>query len=782
MNRNRFCYGLLVLFLMSVFAPSVARAQTKSKIGGWKSYVTHRKMLGAAWRDGVVFALSNVGFVEYHVFTGEYFEYTRLNGLSGVTPISIAYDSLHDYVFIGYADGLVDYFRDPKQIYTIRDIYLSKNIFDKKIYQITNDERYVYFATSFGIVAYDIDKRETRYTYAKIGDNDLYKPVLNMAFFNERIYAAMQDGGLYSAPRSSPNLADGSVWQKESGLRGLPAVKPTMLCANNKHIYTHDDVGYIYYFTPEQNVWKKLPFQPPTTFLLRDIKSDGDSVYMVGLRQIWYGNADTVKRLKIYENCTPLSITLSNSAERYVITDEILGMHIYDYKRDLVYYYDKFTIWNNLCQDIAVGNNELYIAPAGYSNNYAPAGNPDGFYYYNANTNQWTVRSLANHNLDSTRANVNFGALNYHRASGRVFASAYDQGVLVLKNGAPQQIYDAQNKDCFTGIYTDSIGTPFAIRVLETEVDDATGVIWMAVNGSNEPITAIAPDGKCFTYNCPAGKSVLQLEIDDNGYKWVSIRGEGIYVFSEGNTLGGPVKGKTLRDATGKGNLASMAVTCLRKDLDGSMWVGTNTGVSVFYNTYAVLNSDNQFDAVCPIFNGRCLLKEDYVNCIAVDGANRKWIGTRSSGVYLVSADGTQEVFHFTTQNSPLISDNIISIEIEQTTGEVFIATENGLVSYLGSATEGLAEGADLYVFPNPVYSDFDGVITLRGSVANAVVRIVTASGELVRELRSDGGQTIWDGKNAAGNKVVTGVYLALVSDEDGKNAGIAKIAFIKRP
>ncbi|MCD6354718.1 MAG: T9SS type A sorting domain-containing protein, partial [Prolixibacteraceae bacterium] len=164
---------------------------------------------------------------------------------------------------------------------------------------------------------------------------------------------------------------------------------------------------------------------------------------------------------------------------------------------------------------------------------------------------------------------------------------------------------------------------------------------------------------------------------------------------------------------------------------------------------------------------------------IAVDGANRKWIGTKNSGIYLISETGEAEILHFTHENSPLLSNNITSISLNSESGEVFIGTEEGLISYMGDAIGGKDEYSNVYVYPNPVRETYDGPVTVTGLIKNTNVKIIDISGNLVFETTSLGGQAIWDGRNLNGNRVKTGVYLVLCNNKNGEKTHITKLLFI---
>ena len=156
------------------------------------------------------------------------------------------------------------------------------------------------------------------------------------------------------------------------------------------------------------------------------------------------------------------------------------------------------------------------------------------------------------------------------------------------------------------------------------------------------------------------------------------------------------------------------------------------------------------------------LLGTEQINAIVVDGANRKWIGTQTSGIYLMSSDGLTTLAHFTTDNSTLLSNTILSIAIDPTTGEVFVGTGSGIASYRSDASDPKEDLTNAYAFPNPVRPNYAGVITITGLMENTTVNIIDAGGNLVCKTKSNGGIAVWDGCNFRGDRVGSGVYTAL--------------------
>ena len=210
---------------------------------------------------------------------------------------------------------------------------------------------------------------------------------------------------------------------------------------------------------------------------------------------------------------------------------------------------------------------------------------------------------------------------------------------------------------------------------------------------------------------------------------------------------------------------------------DGLVWVGTDEGVCYFYSTNEVFSPG--VDAIKPIFENRFLLRDDKVTAIAVDGGNRKWIGTER-GVWLFSPSGEKLFYNFTAENSPLLSNAIVDIEINDETGEVFFATDQGLVSFRADATESTIQFQAIKIFPNPVTPNFQGTVGISGLATDAIVKITDISGKLIWETRAYGGTASWNMNNYNGRRAKTGIYLVFSSSSDGAESVVGKIAIIE--
>ena len=169
------------------------------------------------------------------------------------------------------------------------------------------------------------------------------------------------------------------------------------------------------------------------------------------------------------------------------------------------------------------------------------------------------------------------------------------------------------------------------------------------------------------------------------------------------------------------------------------------------------------------------------ITCITIDSANRKWIGTNGNGVYLISADNMQQIHHFKSEETPLLSNNIHDIDISHKSGEVFISTDCGLCSYISDATEVNEDNNsdNVYAYPNPVEPSYNGLVTVVGLSYNADVKITTTNGVLVNQGRSNGGSYTWDATDLDGRRVASGIYMVHTATADGSKGVVCKIAVI---
>ena len=784
----------LLIFLLSL--PLIANSllpQETAAVGEWKSYLSHNNARYCLQRGNDIFVMSDVGIARYNKDKiPAYQEFSTVDGFHGVTPNCLYLDEVSNYIVVGYKDGMVDFFQEPDKIYHYRDIFQTENFIDKQINKITRSGDFWYISTNFGIVVCDVAKQETRATYSKIGDNNPSTFVYTHEIFDNRLYAGLQKG-IYSASLTSPNLADHSVWRNESNWDStLPKGNYSNLAVFKDTLYAAID-----FIESKQGFDTVMQFHSSTRwqtwgaakrdtaiqrfqqevgsmyFLAKTLKATKDALTLIkfyGATYFMTGTDAPEKGLRPIYNGEDTDLLFDLQANN-VYNTSTGGLKRFSWTyfgTDLLSTRNQTT---NNCLSLAVGKGELYIGPSGVG--LSPS-NEKGVFYKDLKENKWFICDETNSCMNS-KLNNSFGEVFYDKSNSKCYALSWDQGFVELDKGHRIEDYDTLNtplvglgKNPNTGKYT-QIRTCGIGR-------ESNGTLWVTTYHYDAiTISFQKPDKTWGTFQSPPWcLSMRDLLIDKNGYKWI-VLDNGIAVFDD-KTGGG--RWRHLTSGKSQGDLPNAAVLSLANDQNGNVWVGTSAGVVVFYNTFNIFNALPQNDAVCPVLAARCLLKDESINCIAIDGANRKWFGTKN-GVFVISSDGTEEVFRFTTENSPLFSNTISDIEIEPETGEVFIATDAGLISYMGRATEAKATSDSCFVFPNPVGVNYRGVVTIRGSVADATIKIVNITGHLVRELKSEGGQTIWDTKTATGERVSPGVYLALIANDEGQWAGLCKIVIL---
>ena len=281
------------------------------------------------------------------------------------------------------------------------------------------------------------------------------------------------------------------------------------------------------------------------------------------------------------------------------------------------------------------------------------------------------------------------------------------------------------------------------------------------------------------------GIDVGEIVLTENDDQWIVLpRGRDLYVRKADGSAGRRLQLVAYFNNGDREEFFRMNdVYSIAVDQDNAVWLGTSQGVAVYFDPEAIWEQSSFYasqpglDLNDGIYHP--LLRGQTVTAIVVDGANRKWLGTQNSGVFLVSEDGQTELKSFNESNSPLLSNTIQSIAINDQSGEVFFATPEGLIAYRGEATKGGSEYADVYAFPNPVREDYKGDIVITGLITDTDIKITDISGNLVFETTSLGGQAIWDGKNLNGNRVSTGVYVVFGNDKFGERTFTTKILFI---
>jgi hypothetical protein len=320
-------------------------------------------------------------------------------------------------------------------------------------------------------------------------------------------------------------------------------------------------------------------------------------------------------------------------------------------------------------------------------------------------------------------------------------------------------------------------------------VYDENEHLWVLNGYSDQPLNVRTKSGTWYSFDCGTAaknKFSRDLVIDYNGNKWFAMDGAGVFGYKDNGTVSDPSDDEfvNLNSGENTGDLPSTSVNALAVDFDNEIWIGTDNGFAVLYNSEGAFSAspgDYNAQRIKLEYEGNVeyVLGNTSITDIEVDGGNRKWIGTASSGIILLSPDGLEIIEQHTTDNSPLISNTIIDMEIDQNSGELFIVTDKGLISYRANASYEDPEYNSVTVFPNPARPEFQGPITIQGIRYNSDVKITDVAGNLVYKTTSNGGTATWDGKTMNGEKAATGVYLIWTAANDGKGRKVGKVLVV---
>jgi len=424
--------------------------------------------------------------------------------------------------------------------------------------------------------------------------------------------------------------------------------------------------------------------------------------------------------------------------------------------------------------DLIFNNDVLYAAAGSVNNAWNYQYNRNGIYNYT--NSYWDYVGYYNKPvLDSV---LDFITLAVNPADNTLWAGSYGGGLVNFNTAI--KIYKSYNSSLQT-----ALGDPTSCRVSGLAFDQNNN-LWVANYAAPKNLSVLQPNGKWTALSLPVTtteNAISQIVVDDANQLWiVAPRGNGLYCYNYGKNADATNddQWKLYQTGIGKGNLPSNNVYCLAKDKNSFIWVGTDNGIAVIQCAVDAINQN--CDAVLPVvqqgaFAGY-LFQGEQVQTIAVDGANRKWVGTKN-GVWLISAEGDKTIEHFTVDNSPLLDNDVNHIAVHPTTGEVFFSTFKGICSYMGTSTEGTSTNTNVLVFPNPVPPNYNGTIAIRGVVNNALVKIAEPNGRLVFQTRALGGQAIWDGKNYKGEKAASGVYLVFITDDTNMEKLVTKIVIV---
>lgn len=774
-------FGCLLLMICPVH---VLFAQTKP-IGQWREHLEFGQAKEVVFAGESIIVASKWGI---YTVAGEdriIEKFSKNNGLSDLGIQTIQYDPSSEKLLIAYQNSNLDilYRNDIINIPYIKNSNTSGN---KTINRIYMDGSFAYLATGLGVIVVNLNKYEVSATWP-MGNNGSSTNVSAVISDVSYFYTATANG-IQRIPRSDKFPENYAGWEIITANNGWPAGTPGNIFIIKNILYAQ--IGK-QLFKQESGQWAKI-YEDDWQWM--SCESWNEQVLITQQK-----NDFSERRIVAFNPSTGATeIIQNNQLLSMPVQAKRLGQTLYiaDLKKGLIIQnsssVEEIKInspFGALDGEMFFQNNKLYVAGGSINEAWNYLYKRDGFFVYDNNewknysveTLPWmdTLRDIITLAVDPLDETIYAGS--YSGGLGQADGSVIEGGGLIeFKNPASYKIYKQGSpveKTIGDNSYRVS-GLAF----------DAERNLWVSNFGGERNFGVKKADGAWVKFRVPfiiQDNMVGGILIDDYNQKWIQVpQGNGLYCYNHGSSIDNPNddRWKWLRIGKGNGNLPGNLVQAMAKDKDGFLWIGTDKGIGIIQCPGEVFTA-NGCEAFQPIiqqgnFAGLLFANEE-VKAIAVDGANRKWVGTRN-GVWLISPDGEKVIERFTEDNSPLLSNEINRIAIDPRSGEVYFSTFKGICSYRGTATEGTEKQEDVFVFPNPVPPGYGGQIGIRGLASNSFVKITELNGRLVHQMQAFGGQAVWNGRDYKGNKVATGVYLILVTDATGAEKTAGKIVFIK--
>lgn len=779
--RLKLSFWLLILSVINVFA------QQKQGIGQWKDllgfYSCNSVTYNGDWSK--IFVSNRNSVAAYNPSTQEIeWIINKTNGLSDVGIKVIRYNSYNNKLLVAYENGNIDII-EGTSVFNISDIKNASITASKKINEVTFKNQFAYLACGFGICVLDLNKLEIKETYF-IGKNNTYLNVYQVAFDDSLIYAAT-DSSVIRANLNSV-LNDYRNWRKFLSSEIPKGTYSGVVNFNNKIFaayspYTKNTSNYMkdtLYARDNTGVWTKIFYNTSPnsgTIIKKMYVFNNECIGFIGP----YGaNAVDKNQNQIYAignynfgNQQILDIAINYRPSNPPPAISYIADDLHGFLRT---YWDAYPVIidgtrGKFVSRINARNGKIVVAPSKIDETGTPNFYTEGLYYYDGE--QWNyLRDFNNDTImDLTDAIID------PDDDTHIFAASWINGIVEYKN---KKLYKVYNKSNSGLINLSSIGLSW--HWVSGITLDPNKNVWVAHPISPSPLSVLKNNGQLQNFNLTGFNALYSTRIlyDKNDQVWCLLpRGNGILVYKNSNfSAMNNSNTKYLTSAKGSGGLPSDYVWAIAEDKNGYIWLGTSQGVAVIYSPENIFNGGN-YDAqqiyITQDGKTQLLLVTEKVTAIVVDGADRKWIGTEASGLFCFSPDGQTQIFHFTIDNSSLLSNNIIDIAYDEKTGDIIIGTDKGVQSYRTDIIGGFEEYTNVHAFPNPVKRTDENVY-IKGLVDGSIVKITDLAGNLVWEGKSTGGMITWNLYTLYNKRVTDGIYIVYASTSDAQQKAVAKI------
>ncbi len=779
--------ALTAVFVIG-FLPSLAQNQDLA-LGDWRAHLPYQRGLQVTQSDNRVYFATDLSVLELDKTDLAARFLTKVDGLSRTGINQIKFQPGSDILIVVYDDSAIDLIYPNGKIVTMNQIPNFTNITgEKTINQVTiENDSLIYLAASFGVSRINTQRAEfvsTTFTPTR---------VRAVAAFQEDLYAATEEG-IYRINRNNPNPENFGLWELLSQEQGFPAMVEANYMttfANRLYLDVNDTLAYI-----TEEGYQTVHFQPgfEMTYL-----SGEASRLLAGYRcnseicsqgMVLNFDADG-NRGQLDQSCAVIP--------QYAVEDDQGRIWLADRARDFRVAPD----YESPCEELSfnapysaenremiIYNNELWLAYGGVNQTFGYRFLDHGF--SSLIDGQWTVFNRNNREelkgedpSDPGDDLLDFITIAVHPVDERIFAGSFIEGLIEFDR-ENMILYNDSNSSL-----NNAVGDNTRTRVSGLSFDSQNN-LWVSNHLADRPFSVLRSDGTWKSFRPDCRETLLhQVIVDDNDYLWFVNSGSstGILVFDPGD-IDNNTDDRCRNITSSNSNLPTNRANCLALDLDGDVWVGTESGIIIFEcgnDPFTTTDCQGTLRIVEQDGFGAFLLETEVVRTIAVDGANRKWVGTEN-GIFVLSPEGEELIARFTEENTPLFDNSIIDIAINSESGEVFIGTEQGIISYKGDAVAGgRVHQSDIEIYPNPVRPDHQGPIAIRGLSRDAQVKITDISGKLIFETDALGGQAIWDGRDYNGRRASSGVYLVFSATraQEGNfgaepTSAVGKIIFLK--
>ncbi len=758
-----------LLSLLSCFLSLNAQNQL------WQGFFSYNEVRDLSESETRIFAACETAIFSKQLATNDIKTLNTVDGLSGQVISSIFHSTSTNRTFIGHENGLLIMVNDEtgsiSLLVGIRDQASGIPPNKKKINHIYEHNAKLYISCDFGLVEFKL----TDFTF---GDTFYISPtggqteVLQTTVLNNQLYAITQNFGIRRADLSNPNLINFNAWEVFNN--GFWSHITTF----NNQIVAVNSNTIVYRFN-ENNPISIVSLNQPGI----DLRGRGSNLIVTTATRTYlfnesFGQTALISQSQISEidsNFTSSTI-INNTIFIGTENNGVLELSLSNLSQPFILL-PQGPSRNNIFSISVTPSGTLWATYGDYTqfNNPYPL---DSFGISKFSEEQWL--NIPYSELLGAKSIVRI-TVNPNDEN-QVYASSYFSGLLKLENDEVVNLFNATNSGLESLFLPENPTYGPDIRIEQTAFDK-NGNLWVSNGLIAKMIKVLRPNGEWQSYDVSSVLSSFtsnnRMSVDKNGTKWLATLDEGIIAFNE-NYNNKIIK---ISDGQNEGNLPSSAVQAVTIDNRNQLWIGTRKGLRILSSVDRFVNQD-ELTTSSIIINDDGLAQEllfgQFITDIAVDGSNNKWIGTADSGVFLFSSNGQQTIYQFNSTNSPLPSNTINDIEINGNTGEVFIATTRGMVSFKGTSTRPNNNLKDVFVYPNPVRPGFEGTVKVSGLTSKANVKITDIEGNLVHEVISEGGTIEWDTKAFGKYKVASGVYMIFISTDDALDTTVKKVMIIR--